>query len=1067
MSGRSRGPGTARTSQVSDDEDDDSCGQGGGGMCPSCRLAVNKDTGRLKWCMGGNDVWRTRIRFMLLIPAVILPVVIIIIALSKSTVIGKLSMNGSSASNDASSSSSHRQQRSYIVSGHHNDIESPEIVNRLVHPDAETSFLPSEPLSVASSSIHRRKRAMNQHKPHRKLEEVDDVRMNESPRRIGRLAAAGSSPIETRQKWPKGQRLVRAAQHSSSEAEIEVKEKDDEKEKTESQTTTMTTTTTTPPQAHLEVKAEQPLIRQLDTSNQTDQRNETVIVQQIVKNVTNSEENDDVSEEDDCDEDEDSASNSASENSDESGEESSGDEGEDDGDDEGDSEEDEIIKKVEALLSSGSIESFGDNNGGSKNSKLHEIEDNEAIDYRSFWKGNWDEKFIRKAQAKMMLKYMDKTTDPCKDFYQYSCGNWEKYNNIPEDKAGFDTFEALRESLDVVLRQLLEERPPENSNIRDNSAVVKAKNLYRSCMNYEILEYRKERPLMELLSELGGWPILQSNWDPNKFDWLILTARLRLFNNNILISEWVVPDIKNSAQYVITFDQTTLGLPTKDFFLQQSNANYLKAYKDYLIAVAVLLGASVRNAIVQANELIEFEVKLANITVSPHEKQNVPEMYRHMQLHELITLIPQIDWQRYLTIVLNRPVSHKEPVVVFATRYLQNMVDLVNRTPRRVVSNYLLWRFVRHRINNLDDRFQDAKQTFYYELFGREKSPSRWKSCVAQVNSNMGLAVGSMFVKKYFDEKSKNDTLIMTREIQQSFRELLNESSWLDTATRRVAGEKVEAMQLRIGYPDFILDDKELSQRFKDVSIEPDKYFENTLNVLRHLTRVEHDRLGKPVDKTQWNAPPANVNAYYSRDKNQIIFPAGILQPPFYHRYFPRSLNYGGIGMVIGHEITHGFDDKGRLFDKYGNLQQWWSQETIDEFDSRASCLVDQYSKYIVDDVNMPIDGVNTQGENIADNGGIKQAFRAYKKWVSLNGNATENLPGLKETGEQLFFLNFAQLWCGSMRPEAMKNKLKTAVHPPGKFRLIGTLTNFEHFAKVFNCPVGSPMNPVNKCSVW
>ncbi|XP_046737495.1 neprilysin-4-like isoform X4 [Diprion similis] len=690
-----------------------------------------------------------------------------------------------------------------------------------------------------------------------------------------------------------------------------------------------------------------------------------------------------------------------------------------------------------------------------------------SSEFHAFWKGEGDLKSIREAQAKMMLKYMDRTVDPCHDFYQYACGNWGKRNPIPKDKAGYDTFEMLRESLDSVLKELLEEPISPGAKANSVDATIKAKHLYHSCMNYEILEQRMERPLIELLDELGGWPILQPSWDPEKFDWLLLVAQLRLYNNDILISEWVGPDIRDSDQYVIQFDQTSLGLPTRDYFLQPSNTLYLEAYKSYLIKIATLLGAPLENATLHADELIEFETKLAKITSSPDERRNVSELYQRMSIGELRTVIPQIDWHRYLSIVLARPANISEPVVVFALQYIQDLVNLLSKTPSRTISNYLLWRFVRHRVNNLDDRFQEAKQKFYYILFGREQAPLRWKNCVAQVNSNMGMAVGSMFVRKYFDENSKNDTLLMTQEIQQSFRELLKKTSWIDDDTKQLAGEKVDDMLLRIGYPDFILEQNLLNERYKDVVISSDKYFENTLNILQHLTRVEQDRLGSPVNKTLWNTAPAVVNAYYSRNKNQIMFPAGILQPPFYHRYFPRSLNYGGIGVVIGHEITHGFDDKGRLFDKDGNLHRWWKDDAIVGFHQRAQCLIDQYSHYTVTEVGMQIDGVNTQGENIADNGGIKQAFRAYQRWLNANGDVNETLPGISATGKQLFFLNFAQVWCGSMRPEATRNKLKTAVHSPGKFRVIGTLSNSEDFAKVYGCPVGAPMNPFKKCSVW
>ncbi|XP_069703958.1 neprilysin-4-like [Periplaneta americana] len=696
----------------------------------------------------------------------------------------------------------------------------------------------------------------------------------------------------------------------------------------------------------------------------------------------------------------------------------------------------------------------------------------EEQDLNTFWKVEGDYDKIRYAQGKVMASYMDVNVDPCQDFYQYACGNWWKKNPIPKDKAAYDTFEMLRENLDAVLKELLEE-PPSTKNrdfateVLQKDAVMKAKHLYQSCMNYDILEQRSEQPLLNLLDELGGWPILRPDWDSSQFDWILLMAQLRLYNNDILISEWVGPDIKNSDEYVIQFDQTNLGLPTRDYFLQPSNMVYLDAYKNYLIKIATLLGAPLDNATQQAEEIITFEKRLAKITSAPDERRNVSELYQRMSVGELRQLIPQVDWYRYLTLVLARPVNVSEPVVVFALQYIQDLVTLLGKTQPRTTANYLLWRFVRHRVNNLDDRFQDAKQRFYYILFGREQAPPRWKYCVSEVNSHLGMALGALFVRKYFHENSKNDTVQMTEDIMLSFRELLSQTNWIDRETKELASQKVDAIVLRIGYPDFILSPQLLNERYADLVIRPDQFFENTLNILRHATRIEQDRLGTHVNKTLWNTPPAIVNAYYSRYKNQIMFPAGILQPPFYHRYFPRSLNYGGIGVVIGHEITHGFDDKGRLFDKDGNLHRWWRDEAIEGFHRRAQCLIDQYSHYTVQEVSMPLDGSITQGENIADNGGIKQAFRAYQRWLHENGDSSETLPGLNATGHQLFFLNFAQIWCGSIRPEAMRNKLKTAVHAPGKFRVIGTLSNSEDFATVFKCPLGSPMNPVNKCSVW
>ncbi|KAL4717981.1 hypothetical protein ACJJTC_013020 [Scirpophaga incertulas] len=855
----------------------------------------------------------------------------------------------------------------------------------------------------------------------------------------------------------------------------------------------------------------------------------------------------------------------------------------------------------------------------------------------AFWKGQGDKETIRATQANIMRQYMDADADPCHDFYQYACGNWPTLNPIPADKAGYDTFEMLRENLDTVLKDLLEfknnekiesiypgahldlkytflkniipyksptdkiedeslyldiiddnsrdilnktaieehryeltnkddktemierirryldknskpllkplndikskvhhhlckkenltrnkrqsdiksksfpiknllkietttsqtkdkdlkvnllksrynikqtkreatvgEKPIHDNMPKDDlsygDATLKARFLFKSCMNYEILQKRAHRPLLDLLDILGGWPLLNPKWKPDHFDWLEQMAKLRLYNNDILISEWVGPDIKNSDEFVIQFDQTSLGLPTRDYFLQSANRVYLNAYKTYLLKIGLLLGGDPDYVKINADELIEFETKLAKITSAPEDRRNVSELYKRMPLHKLEELVPQVKWKKYLTIVMNRTIQSNETVVLFALNYVRHLVKLIEHTKPSTLSNYLLWRFVRHRVNNLDDRFQSAKQQFYFILFGREQAPPRWKNCISQVNSNMGMALGSMFVKKYFDEMSKNDTLTMTREIQQSFEELLHLTDWIDDQTKQLAASKVDVMMLRIGYPDFILNKIELDDRYKEVQIHPDKYFENILNILQHLTKMEQSRISQPVNKTLWNTAPAVVNAYYSRNKNQIMFPAGILQPPFYHQHFPRSLNYGGIGVVIGHEITHGFDDKGRLFDSEGNLHRWWSDTSIEAFHRRAQCLIDQYSQYKVPEINMNIDGVNTQGENIADNGGVKQAFRAYLHWLQQHGADGETLPGLNHTHKQLFFLNFAQVWCGAMRPEAMRNKLKTAVHSPGRFRVIGTLSNSHDFAREFRCPPGSPMNPTHKCTVW
>ncbi|KAG5896571.1 hypothetical protein JTB14_010399 [Gonioctena quinquepunctata] len=700
------------------------------------------------------------------------------------------------------------------------------------------------------------------------------------------------------------------------------------------------------------------------------------------------------------------------------------------------------------------------------------------------WHTESDSQRIRHQQSEIMQRYMDPGVDPCVDFYEFACGNWKNYYTIPPDRATYDTFEMARESLDMALKGLLErvdikpsrEQPyflkksfiDKDFSPNDKSdAVTKAGIFYRSCMQEDLLTKRGVDPLERILEELGGWPMISKNWQSTQFDLFWLLARLRLLNNDVLIAQWVGPDMKNSNEYIVHIDQTSLGMPSRDYYLENSNMKYIRAYKVFILTIVELIGGQLQMVGNDTEELIQFEIKLAEIMASPEERRNISDLYLRTDIASLTLYFPQFNWKDYFDIVLGTDIDLRTPVACYCARFLHELLYLVSTTEHRTLQNYLIWRFVRHRTNNLDQRFLDAKQRFYYILFGREKNPPRWEFCVAQVNSNMGMALGSMFVKKYFDKGSKIDTIEMTRELEESFRVTLQENIWLDNNTKDYAMMKLDNMDLKIGFPDFILDDKELAMRYDNVEVHPDFFFENVLTILRHLTKVEQRRLGTPVNRTMWSTPPAVVNAYYSRNKNQIMFPAGMLQPPFYNRNFPKALNFGGIGVVIGHEITHGFDDKGRLFDHEGNLHMWWRENSIEKFYEKSQCMIEQYGQYVLPDLHVSLDGYLTQGENIADNGGLKQAYRAYETWLHNNPDADENLPGMNLTNRQLFFLNFAQVWCGQQRIEAAKSRMKTSVHSPGIFRVIGVLSNSVDFSKAYNCPTNSPMNPEFKCTIW
>ncbi|XP_055336820.1 membrane metallo-endopeptidase-like 1 [Paramacrobiotus metropolitanus] len=663
--------------------------------------------------------------------------------------------------------------------------------------------------------------------------------------------------------------------------------------------------------------------------------------------------------------------------------------------------------------------------------------------------------------AATLLQSMDLRKDPCEDFYSYVCGNWDKNNPIPDDKSSYDTFTKMRDHLDVIVRGLLE-RPIAAS---DSKASAKAKKLYQSCVNEEIIERRGSEPLLRFLQDLGGWPVIDQQWNASGFHLEETIGRLRNMHNDILISLWIGPDGKNSSWNVLQIDQAEFGMPTREYFLD-SNQLYRLAYLGLMTSIAELLAMARTRAMTDMEEILLFEVKLANISIAQEHRRNFSAIYEKLTIREMEAQVPQIKWRRYFEVVLNRSVSPNESLVVYAKDYFVRLGQLLDKTPTRTLANYLIWRIVQNRASNLDERFRSRRRVFSNLLLGNTKESPRWRVCVQYVNDNLGMALGAMFVREHFKEDSKEIAQLMIRELRLSFIELVDEVDWMEGVTKLKAKEKMNSMIDNIGYPDWIQNSTKLDQEYDGIDFDPEKYFENVVTCLRYLTAREREELWKPVNRSTWSTTPAVVNAFYSRTKNQIMFPAGILQPPFYNSHFPMTMNFGGIGVVVGHEISHGFDDKGRQFNKFGNLEQWWPPETERHFEQKARCLIEQYNKYQLTDLNLTVNGMQTQGENIADNAGIKLAYRSMVRWLSHN--QVPRLPGLHHLSpHQLFFVNFAQVWCGSSRPEAMQFRLRTGVHPPGRFRVIGAVSNMHEFADAFHCPNTSPMNPPRKCQIW
>ncbi|XP_066494010.1 endothelin-converting enzyme 1 isoform X2 [Tiliqua scincoides] len=663
--------------------------------------------------------------------------------------------------------------------------------------------------------------------------------------------------------------------------------------------------------------------------------------------------------------------------------------------------------------------------------------------------------------ASSILSSLDRTVDPCEDFFGFACGGWIQANPVPDGHSRWGTFNKLWEHNQAILKHLLE-----NQTVGAASeAERKTQRYYQACMNESKIEELRAKPLLDRIQQLGGWNI-SGSWEGGDFNQTLL-ALVAHQHVAPFFSVYVSADSKNSNSNVIQIDQSGLGLPSRDYYLNKTqNEKVLTGYLDFMVQLGMLLGgpdeASTR---AKMQQILDFEIALANITTPQEQRRDEELIYHKMTIRDLKSLASAVDWLPLISAIFAPvEINESEPVVVYARQYLEQVSSLILSTDRRLLHDYMIMTLVRKTCSLLDRRFQDAEEKFMEIMYGTKKSCTpRWKYCISDTDVNLGFALGAMFVRATFAEDSKTVAEEMITEIKMAFEESLRGLRWMDEETRRAAWEKADAIYDMIGYPKFITDAKELDKIFSDYDPTSD-FYENVMQFFNFSARVAADQLRKPPNRDQWSMTPPTVNAYYSPTKNEIVFPAGILQAPFYTHSSPRALNFGGIGVVMGHELTHAFDDQGREYDKDGNLRSWWNNVSVEAFKQQTECMVEQYSNYMVN--GEAVRGRHTLGENIADNGGLKAAYRAYQNWVRKNG-AEETLPALSLTNYQLFFVGFAQVWCSVRTPESSHEGLVTDPHSPSRFRVIGTVSNSREFAEHFGCRPGSPMNPLQKCEVW
>ncbi|CAH2248424.1 endothelin-converting enzyme 2 [Pelobates cultripes] len=626
--------------------------------------------------------------------------------------------------------------------------------------------------------------------------------------------------------------------------------------------------------------------------------------------------------------------------------------------------------------------------------------------------------------AGRILDSLDRAVDPCQDFYQFSCGGWMKRNPLPDGHSRWNTFNSIWDQNQAILKHILE-----NTTFNSSSeAEMKTQRYYLSCLREQKIEELKEKPLTDLIKKVGGWNI-SGNWRGDNFMAVLKTVS-GTYRATPFFSVFVSADSKSSNSNIIQVDQSGLFLPSRDYYLNKTaNGKVLTAYQQYMVDVGLLLGGSLGSIESQMEQILEFETQLANLTVPQDERRDEEKIYNRMTVGDLQILSPAFDWMDYLGFALSPlELNDTEPVVVYGKEYLQQVSELVNNTDPMILNNYLIWNLVQKMSPSLDSRFEKAQDKLLESLYGAKKAEQ------------------------------------MIGEIRAAFELALAGLTWMDKKTKKAAKDKADAIYDMIGFPDFILDSKELDEVYDGFEVSEDLFFQNMLNFYNFSAKLMAEQLRKPPNREQWSMTPQTVNAYYLPNKNEIVFPAGILQAPFYAPTHPKALNFGGIGVVMGHELTHAFDDQGREYDEDGNLRPWWQNSSLEAFKNRTECMVDQYNSYSIN--GEKVNGRQTLGENIADNGGLKAAYHAYKSWLQKYGEE-KRLPGVVLTNHQLFFVGFAQVWCSVRTPESSHEGLVTDPHSPAKFRVIGTLSNSKDFAEHFNCPKGTPMNPGKHCDVW
>jgi putative endopeptidase len=644
-------------------------------------------------------------------------------------------------------------------------------------------------------------------------------------------------------------------------------------------------------------------------------------------------------------------------------------------------------------------------------------------------------------------EFMDRTADPCVDFYQYSCGGWMKKNPIPSDQPGWSVYAKLATDNQRFLWGILDDLARNTSGRNPNQQ--KIGDYFAACMDESAIEKLGAAPLKPYLDQING---LTSK---EQLPALLAAIHLRTEGNGMFFGFGSDQDYGDSSQVIAFATAGGLGLPDRDYYTR-SDANSVTLRQKYVAHVQrmlELLGDTPEVAQHEAVTIMAMETRLAGASLTRVEQRDPHKLYHKVDLAALQALSPSFDWSVYLK---QSGLGQQNTFNVSEPDFYKELDKQLQGASLDDIKNYLRWHTVHAAAPSLSSAFVNEDFDFFGKtLHGASQLRPRWKRCVRRVDEQLGDALGQEFASRAFSPELKQNALNMTKQIEQAMAEDIAQLSWMGPETKQNALIKLHSVANKIGYPDKWRD-------YNSVVVSRSDFAGNVERATVFESRRELSKIGKPLDRAEWDMTPPTVNAYYSQQMNDINFPAGVLQPPLYDPKMDDAPNYGDTGGTIGHELTHGFDDEGRKFDAQGNLKDWWTTQDSQNFEARAQCVVDQYAQYVVVD-DIKINSKLTEGEDIADLGGLILAWMAWKE--QTRNMHLEDRDAL--TPEQRFFVGYAQWACENVRPEDLRMMAITDPHSPGRYRVNGLVVNMPEFQKAFSCKAGQPMAKENRCRIW